>query len=350
MIIIFDDLKKAGERKIKGILLSRLIVITMIILVPIVSFILFSGTMTFTFLEFTFNNLWVPDSWKNTILIAAPWFFSIGWLFILILFANRIAGSLDEVDINSQVVPQRLKIFFGIQAIILIIIFGFPLLTPAICILSFASFGFNLTTFRKDWNLDEKTPKIALIMSIIFAIFPAVISFAVLPDMFQFSQFIWNNFWRPYIDPFYKFTMALCTTLTIGSLIILFKTGVSEYEQAKNLNNSDLNLNWVYVFEFILILFLLFLEWKKIEFIQVFYVAGFLIACFVTLINYLRGRKELKISNYLIGYLLTVILLGINLLQEMGLMGIEVKNISIIVSASVYIFIYFIVFLRYEDT
>lgn len=313
----------------------------MLITIPILSFLVFN--------QFDFNLEWVPLDWKNTILIVAPWFFSLGWIFVLLLFADRIAGSFDEVDLSAQVIPQRLKIYYGFNAIVVLIIFAFPLLSPVMCILSFASLGFRLSTFRIDWDEEEKTPTYAKIISILFAVYPAIISLIVLPEMFSFSQFIWNTYWLNWVDLLYVFAIALCTAQTYGSLIILVKTGASEYENSNNLNSEDVNVTWVYILEVLLFFFFIFLDLRDITIIQLFYIGGFIIACFITLVNFIKNRKELNINQYLFGYILTVILLGLNMLSQNEVAGEAVKNLSIILSAAMYIGVYFIVFYRYNE-
>jgi len=335
---------KPGERRIKGLLISRIVVFIAIFAIPIVLFILFN------FSGFEFTVVWLPEPYKSVVLISAPYFFSIGWLFILILFANRISGSLDNIDLNSQVIPQRLKIFYGFNAIVVMIIFGFPLLTPVICVISFASFGYRISTFKKDWEEGELIPKYAKYTSFAFAIFPAIISLFVLPDMLYFSQYIWVNLWAPRLQALHNFSMALCTALTFGSLFIMIKTGASEYEKDKLLKNQDLNFTWVYIVEIVLFGLFIFLQYLENKApIQAFYIIGFIVACFVTLINLLRNRKQVDFSKYFFGYVMTIVLLGFNALTWDQITTETIKNVSIIASAIIYIIVYFIVFLRYDE-
>ena len=91
------------------------------------------------------------------------------------------------------------------------------------------------------------------------------------------------------------------------------------------------------------------MEWQSIPIINLFYIGGFIIACFITLVNFIKNRKELNLNRYLFGYILTVILLGLNMLSQNEIAGETVKNLSIILSAAMYIGVYFIVFFRYNE-
>ena len=120
-----------------------MIILLSIILVPIAIFLIYN---------FTDFNLWFSN--EATLKIAlikllCPTVFSISWLFFLILFAERFADTLDDFDRTISVVPSRLKFFYGINAVYILFIFIFPLITPVISVLSFASFAWRLTTFRK---------------------------------------------------------------------------------------------------------------------------------------------------------------------------------------------------------
>ena len=139
------------QREVKGLILSRLVILFSIVLVPIATFLIY------IFVDF---NLWFstdPSLKVGLIKLLCPTVFSVSWLFFLILFADRFATTLDEIDRTISVVPSRLKFFYGVNAIYILFIFVFPLITPVLSVLSFASFAWRLTTFRKKrWEEDTK--------------------------------------------------------------------------------------------------------------------------------------------------------------------------------------------------
>ncbi|GAH35554.1 unnamed protein product, partial [marine sediment metagenome] len=119
------------SREIKGIIVSRLIILVSIILVPIAIFVIYN------LVDF---NLWYstdPLLKLVVIKLLCPFIFSVSWLFFLLLFINRFANTLDDFDRTISVVPSRLKFFYGINAIYILLIFIFPIITPIISILIF---------------------------------------------------------------------------------------------------------------------------------------------------------------------------------------------------------------------
>ena len=139
------------SKEIKGIILSRLIILITIILVPVIIFSIYNLANF---------DLWFSDDpvIKLVIIkILCPLVFSISWLFILILFVDRIASTIDDFDKIISVVPSRLKFFYGLNAIYILLIFIFPLITPIISILSFMSFAWRFTRRKEEvWDDDSK--------------------------------------------------------------------------------------------------------------------------------------------------------------------------------------------------
>ncbi|MFW9825312.1 MAG: hypothetical protein ACFFE4_20385, partial [Candidatus Thorarchaeota archaeon] len=204
-------------KEIKGLIVSRLIILLSIIFVPVAIF------LTYNFANF---NLWFSSDMTLKIIlikILCPSVFSISWLFFLILFADRFANTFDEFDKTISVVPSRLKFFYGINAIYILFIFIFPLITPVVSVLSFASFAWRLTTFRKKrWEEDTKISKITWIMMGIASILPLFCAAIILPEYFVLANFLWNIIWVPNLDLLFTISYSLFTALAIGSLIILF--------------------------------------------------------------------------------------------------------------------------------
>jgi hypothetical protein len=338
------------SRRIKGIMVSRLIVLLSIFIVPILVFLIFAFA--------PFQLAWIPDEQiRFTLLkIIIPLVFSLSWVYFLLLFSNRIANSIDMMDKTTGVVPLRLKFFYGINALFVLGIFIYPLITPIVSVLSFASFAWRLTTFRKEeWGAHEKTSTLTKIAIIIAIILPIICGIIIIPEFITLGIFLWSNIWVPLLEYLYIISKALVTALTFGSLIILFKTsGISEFEQFYT-NPDDRNfLISVKVFDFFFFLFLLFLEFFQIPLISIFYYAGFVIVIFVALVNLIKGRMENKsFKSYIFGYLLAIIFMGSSLLTyELSSyieLGTTLKTLSLIISAITFILILFIAFLKLED-
>jgi len=332
-------------KEIKGLILSRLIILISIVLVPLAIFLIYNVT------DFS---LWFSnDATLEAILIKllCPTVFSVSWLFFLILFAERFADTLDHFDKTISVVPSRLKFFYGINAVYILLIFVFPLITPIISILSFASFAWRLTTFRKKrWEEDTKIAITTWIMMGVAALLPVFCSIVVLPEYFVLADFLWNVIWIPILPYLYTVSYSLFTALAIGSLIILFlNSGISEYEQLF-VESSKKQKFWnVRVLEIILFGFFLILDIGNIEVIELFYIAGFIIIIFISIVNFFKGKSKIaRFKSHIFGYFIAAIFIGSNVLFTTSEISQLLRVWSLVISAVLYIFVLFYTFLRLD--
>ena len=333
-------------KEIKGLILSRIVVLLTIILVPIAMFLIFNIT------DF---NLWFSDDAvlkTGIIKILSPTVFSISWLFFLILFADRFANTLDDFDKTISVVPSRLKFFYGINAIYILFIFVFPLITPLISVLSFASFAWRLTTFRKErWEEDTKISVFTWIMMGFAAVLPIFCSIVVLPRYFILVDFLWNVIWLPNLKYLFIISYSLFTSLAIGSLIILFSnSGISEYEQTI-LDTPQKNKFWnVKILEVFLFGFFVFLDlYDKSRIIELFYWAGFVIILFISVVNFFRGKSKYKeFKSHFIGYLIAAVFIGSNVIFATTDISGYLRFGSLLISAILYIFVFFYTFIKLD--
>jgi hypothetical protein len=332
-------------KEIKGLILSRLIILIAIVLVPLAIFLIYNIT------DFS---LWFSNDGTLKVLLIkllCPAVFSISWLFFLILFAERFADTLDDFDRTISVVPSRLKFFYGINAIYILFIFVFPFITPLIAILSFASFAWRLTTFRKKrWEEDTKISITTWIMMGIAALLPIFCSIVVLPEYLILADFLWNDIWVPILPYLFIISYSLFTALAIGSLIILFlNSGISEYEQLF-VEPSDKQKFWnIRVLEVILFGFFLFLDLGDFAVIDLFYIAGFIIIIFISVVNFFRGKtKILSFKSHLFGYFIAAVFIGSNVLFTTSELSQLLRVWSLIISAILYIFVLFYTFLRID--
>jgi len=359
-------LKQHGNRTIgkKEFKISRIIVVLAVILIPTIFFLLYFAYRDV--FDFSFVPAW---SGSNFLRWATPISFIIGWLVMILMFSNRLSNTIDKVDLSFRVIPSRYKIFYGITAVIVFLGIVLPFITPLVCILMFASFGFQISTMRKDWDESDKTPKIAYIVMALFAVFPLLLAIAAYEDIYQLSEQIWIFYSSPahsligaegtLLEILYRISMSLATSIAIGSLITLIKLGASEYEQAEiKAEREDLRIGWVRVVEFFLFALFITIEMLRLAnneinslkiLMQIIYWIGLGIVLFITFVNLIRGRSQPDFRKNLIGYLLTAVLMGLNLLiftfsSLDPNVALQIKNWSIIISASVYIIVFFIMF------
>ncbi|MFX1455514.1 MAG: hypothetical protein ACFFDB_09100 [Promethearchaeota archaeon] len=332
-------------KEIKGLMVSRLIILLSIIFVPIAIFLSYNLTNF---------NLWFSSDVNLKIIlikILCPSIFSISWLFFLILFAGRFANTFDEFDRTISVVPSRLKFFYGINAIYILFIFIFPLITPIISILSFASFAWRLTTFRKKrWEEDTKISTFTWIMMGIASILPLFCSVIILPEYLVLANFLWNIIWVPNLDLLFTISYSLFTALAIGSLIILFSNaGISEYEQTI-FDSKQENKFWnVKILELFLFGIFLVLDLYDFAVIEFFYLAGFVIIIFTSIVNFFRGKSKYQdFKSHFIGYLIAAVFIGSNVVFTTSEISSFLRVWSLVISAILYIFVFFYTFLKLE--
>lgn len=332
-------------REIKGIIISRLIILLSIISVPAVIFLIYL---------FTDFNLWYsndPNLKLVVIKILCPSIFSISWLFFLILFINRFANTLDNFDQTISVVPSRLKFFYGINAVYILFVFIFPLITPIISILSFTSMAWRLTTFRKKvWEEDTKISLITWIMMALASIIPIFCSVSVIPEFFVLAYFLWKVIWLPLVPYLFTISYSLFTALAIGSFILLFyNSGISEYEQFWDESSKKQSFRNIKILEIFLFGFFLFLDIGGYDVINLFYIVGFIFIIITSLINFFQGKAKVKgFKSHLFGYIIAAVFIGSNVIFSTTEISGFLRVSSLIVSAILYIFVFFYTFFQTE--
>ena len=334
------------SKTVKGIIVPRLVVLLAIFFVPLSIFLIFS------LVDF---NLWYSnDATLNffVIKILSPIVYSVSWLFFLILFANRFANTMESFDDKISVVPSRLKFFYGLNAVYILFIFVFPIITPVISILSFASFAWRLTTFRKEsWEEDTETSFLTKLVMVLASLIPIFCTVSIIPEFLELPVFLWNNVWLYLIEYLFKISYSLFTALSIGSLIILFSnSGISEYEQLftdTTQKKSFVNVKVLVVFLFG---FFLFLDLNNYPIVELIYTAGLVIVIFTYLINLIRGRSKYgSFKSYFLGYLIAAVFIGSNVILTSEEISIFLRVWSLLISAILYIFVLFYTFITLED-
>jgi hypothetical protein len=332
-------------KEIKGVIVSRLIVLLSIILVPLAIFLIYN---------FAGFNLWYSDDPVLSVIIIniiCPIVFSISWLFFLILFINRVANTLDDFDKVISVVPSRLKFFYGINAVYLMMIFIFPAITPVVSILSFASMAWRLTTFRREvWEEDTKISIITWIMMCLAAILPIFCSVSVIPEFFVLTDFLWNDLWVPLLPYLFKISYSLFTALAIGSFILMFyNAGISEYEQFWEGSTKKTWVLNIKILEIILFGFFLALDLYEYDIINLFYIIGFIFIIITSIVNFFQGKSKVTgFKSHLFGYLIAAVFIGSNVLFSTEEFSEFLRVWSLLISAILYIIVFFYTFIKAE--
>ena len=334
------------SKTVKGIIIPRLVVLFAIFLVPLSIFLIF-------FLV-DFNIWYSNDASLNffVVKILSPTVYSVSWLFFLILFANRFANTIESFDDKISVVPSRLKFFYGINAVYILFIFIFPIITPVVSILSFASFAWRLTTFRKEsWEEDTETSFFTKLVMVLASLIPIFCTVSIIPEFLALPIFLWNNVWLYLIDFLFKISYSLFTALSIGSLIILFSnSGISEYEQLFTDTTQKKSFVNVKILVIFLFGFFLFLDLNNYPIVELIYTAGLVIVIFTYLINLIRGRSKYgSFKSYFLGYLIAAVFIGSNVILTTEELSEFLRVWSLLISAIIYIFVLFYTFVTLED-
>jgi hypothetical protein len=229
-------------------------------------------------------------------------------------------------------------------------IFIFPLITPVISILSFASMAWRLTTFRKKvWEEDTKISKMTWIMMSLASVIPIFCAVSIIPDYFVLAAntlLIWDKL-LPYL---FIISYSLFTALAIGSFILMFyNSGISEYEQFWA-ESSEKQRFWnIKVLEIILFGFFLFLDLRDYEIIDLFYMIGFIFILITSIVNYIQGKTKIQsFKSHLFGYLIAAVFIGSNVIFSTSEVSTFLRVWSLIISAILYIFVFFYTFLKVE--
>ncbi len=328
-------------RRIKGILVSRIITVFLAVAIPIAIWL--------TFTLGSFEVAWFPEGTLKWVVIKVltPLIYSVSWVMMFSLFATRISRTIDSFDKSSSVIPLRLLFFYGLNALFVLGIFVFPVITPVVSVLAFMSLAWRLTTIRKtNWGEEERVSALTWVVMIIFAIPPVFCAILIMPEILVFAVHLWEDLWLPIVDILYDGSLMICTALTFGSLIFLIRAGVSEYEQLGSAKKDDINLPAIWTFEVAMAAFLLFLMFAKIEFVRVFTWAGLVVAVFVTGVNYFRGRQAVvDFKSHTIGYIIAIAFVLAQLLWGTT----RVKNILLIITSVVFIVAISVTFVRVDD-
>ena len=101
--------------------------------------------------------------------------------------------------------------------------------------------------------------------------------------------------------------------------------------------------------EVILFGFFLFLDIGDFEIINLFYIAGFIIIIFISIVNFFQGKtKIIRFKSHLFGYFIAAIFIGSNVLFTTSEISQLLRVWSLVISAVLYIFVLFYTFLRLD--
>lgn len=275
--------------------ISRLLVLIFGIAVPIYILV--------TFLTFDFSLSWLPSDWSYnsktveiTVNIVAPIFYCVSWLYFNFLLGDRIAKSLEIMRGTSEGISTHYIIFYGVNAVVLLLAFLIPIFTPIVGVLSFSSIVFKLLTSKTSWeDLDEKGKKVVKTISILAAIPIIFASIFVVPELITQSIEFSKTFWNVVVNPLFWLVKAYGVAIPIGNFINIYRRGVAEME-GRRYEKSKIDIFFI---ELAITAFLFFLESQRVEFVNILFYAGmaFWILTFITNLRVGKNREGKRTEN-----------------------------------------------------
>ena len=336
--------------------LSRIMVLVFAIFCPIYILVVF-----FTF---DFKLAWLPFDWgynSQIVSISANWIspilFCISWLYFIFLTGKRLASTIQLMGETSSVISAHYIIFYGVCAIVMLVSFLIPLLTPIVGVLAFSSLIFTLLTSKVNWDdLDDKTKKFVKFFTFFVNIPMIFCTILVVPELIGFSVEMFMGFWNNYLEYLYFIMKGLGVALPIGNFWLLYRNAIGETEGRRNSSvksNTDILL-----VEIVITAFLFLLEYYNInpEFVEILYYAGMVFWILSFIANFVQGRNAGKSSsNKLLQSPLSLIMFGVFWVAT-TIFGNDrfafsdiLRKIIVGGAAFVFIVVFFLVFIGHPD-
>ncbi|UYP47082.1 hypothetical protein NEF87_003367 [Candidatus Lokiarchaeum ossiferum] len=335
--------------------LSRILVLIFAIFCPIYILVVF-----FTF---DFKLEWLPFDWgynSQIVSISANWIspilFCISWLYFLFLTGKRLASTIQLMGETSSVISAHYIIFYGVCAIVMLVSFLIPLLTPIVGVLAFSSLVFTLLTSKVNWDdLDDKTKKFVKFFTFFVNIPMIFCSILVVPELIGFSVDFFLNFWNGGgLEYLYFIMKGLGVALPIGNFMLLYRNAVGESEGRRS-SSVKSNTDILFV-EIVITGFLFLLEFYNIEFVQILYYGGMVFWILSFIANFVNSRNAGKSSsNKLLQSPLSLIMFAVFWVAT-TIFGNDrfafsdiLRKIIVGGAAFVFIFVFFLVFIGHPD-
>ncbi|MDH4215120.1 MAG: hypothetical protein OEV85_14485 [Candidatus Thorarchaeota archaeon] len=207
-------------------LLSRVTVVLMAIAGPIYFFLLmlFIPLMT-PFTDSTLNSLFHY--------LAAPVVFSVPWVGTIYYQRYRLANTVHIMDETINAVPLRWRMFYGANALFVLMVFVLPLATPIIAILEgliVAGHVFYLIGLGKLGG-GKPAAVLGVVVAISLCILPAFVMLEFFPGYMAVWETIlqtWTDFW---LNVAYGVAQCLVNALSFGAPVYFIYYGAQQYDK-----------------------------------------------------------------------------------------------------------------------
>lgn len=165
--------------------------------------------------------------------IAVPIVFSLPWVGTIYYQRYRLANTIHIMDETTTAVPLRWRMFYGANALFVLMIFILPLATPIIAIIEglvVAGHVFYLIGLGKLGG-GKPAAVLGVFVAIALCVLPAFVMIEFIPGYIAVWQTIlqtWTDFWLGVV---YGVAQCLVNALSFGAPIYFIYYGAQEYDR-----------------------------------------------------------------------------------------------------------------------
>jgi hypothetical protein len=208
-------------------MMSRLTVVLIAVLGPVYFFILMQ------FLPFQLAPFQDPtlDWWFYYVLV--PSIFSAPWVGIIYNSRYRLANTFHLTEEATDAVPLRWRIFYGTNAVFVLIFFILPIIAAPLAII--AGLSVAATVFYRigvgKFGAGRPATAIAVIIAIALCTLPTLIMLEFIPRYIEVWNAVmggWTGYW---VNIVYGFAQCLVNALTFGSPFYFMFFAAQQYDR-----------------------------------------------------------------------------------------------------------------------
>ncbi len=325
-----------------GLLINRLLVLFQIIFIPtyfIIYTILWNELLIKnleSFLNlipfFHLNHLYI----QLTVILGIPIFFALPGVIFSILRANKLANTYELMGRALGKVRIDQKLFYGVNALFVLIFiilpFGSPLITILVIFLVIRIMSHKMKIGKFSW-LIWFIPALAL------SIIPILIAGAFYVHYLDYWNIVFQ-IWLNNIDLLFGFGLSLAIAIVIGDFILFLMIGSYEYG-----NRSNINYGFIYLLKLGLFLLLLLIYLQDSKSI-IFTIANGL-ALVLGILEFIlsRVKKVSRGSSSGVGFIMIPVFTIVNFVSQ----SLAIKGAVIVIAAVVFFTLFIISYTSAED-
>lgn len=235
--------------------------------------------------------------------LAVPIVFSAPWLGLIYYQRYRLANTVYIMDETISSVPLRWRVFYGINAAFVLMLFVLPMTTPPLAII-LGLYVAGTVFFRiglGKFGGGKPGAGLAILGAIALCVLPTFVMLEFLPNYIVVWEYIlatWETFWLQVV---YGFAQCLVNSLSFGAPIYFIYFGAQEYDRGLYGEvYTKTPTTWIRALEFILfsvflilylppiptplgtipfldqsILFTNFINWVSLSIVAIMYIVKF---------------------------------------------------------------------------